>query len=190
MTISIRSNVDKIHRDRLDNPHEVTLDQVLGEDPPPYYLTTEFISESTGEADAGKPVILDETGKLDSSLFAVEYAEKLAEDFTCNVGSVVGDIVIADPAIDLKVLSLSSNIYQNIAFGVIVEKYTDTSCKVLISGKITTSETLSPGKPVFISPTGVFTTTPPTSGHRQILGIAIASSIVYLSPSPEKVVLP
>ncbi len=45
-------------------------DNVLN--PNDFYLKTEFIDSSTGGADAGKPVVLDSAGQLDSSMVTVD----------------------------------------------------------------------------------------------------------------------
>jgi len=69
-----------------------------------YYLQSAFISTSAGAADASKPVVLDATGKIDSSLLPVSSVSKTVInaqdfDFTNNVDWTVSNSssLIRDP---------------------------------------------------------------------------------------------
>ena len=135
------------------------------------------------------------TGNLDRTATkqtVVETAEKIAETFDCLAGAAVGDVVVPSRTTQNLVLTLSSNVYDDAAFGIIIEKITLTTCKVLISGKLAGAAFglggLTFGKPLFISTSGTIPTTPPTTGHLQKMGIAIKTDTIFLLPSLEKVI--
>lgn len=119
---------------------------------------------------------------------AVEFAEKISDIFTCLASVAVGDLAIADPSNADTILAISTNVYDDIVFGLVIEKPSSTTCEVLFSGKVNSLSGLSLGKVVWVSASGVPTTTKPTTGHQQKLGVAIKSDSMYLSPSLEKVI--
>jgi len=128
--------------------------------------------------------------EIDRASSSVEFAEKISSEFLCDISSVVGDVVVPSTTVSNKVDSLSSNVYSNLAFGVIIDKITPTTCEVLISGKLTEGISgLDFGKVVYINPAGVITTSVPTVGHQQKMGMAIKSNELFLLPSLEKVIL-
>lgn len=105
----------------------------------------------------------------------------------CAAGDVVGDPVIVS-APD-TVSSFPTNIYPDLCVGIIKEKLTTTRCVVVIGGilkNITTG--LTANKAVFVSDTGGLTTTPPTTGHLQIMGTALSSTDMVVNVSQEKVI--
>ena len=120
---------------------------------------------------------------------AVEFAEKIADIFTCDPSVAVGDLVRPSETVEDEVVAVSSNVYPNIVFGVVINKPTSTSCEVLISGKLDGYSGLAFGKVIWAGTSGEVTTTKPTTGHQQKLGIAIKSDTIFLFPSTEKVIL-
>ncbi len=122
-----------------------------------------------------------------------DVAEKIADIFGCPVTASVGDVVVPSTTIQDQVDPITSNVFANLGFGVIIEKLTLTTCKVLISGKLEGAANgvsgLTFGKVVFIGTNGLLTTTKPNTGHLQKMGMAIKSDAVFLLPSLEKVVL-
>jgi hypothetical protein len=122
----------------------------------------------------------------------VETAEKIAEIFDCDATAAVGDVVAPSTTTANKVDHLTSNSYNGLAFGVIIEKLTITTCKVLISGKLAGPtyglSGLTFGKPLFVDTDGSLTTTVPPTGHLQKMGMAIKDDTIFLLPSLEKVV--
>lgn len=117
----------------------------------------------------------------------------IAQDYGCYETSQVGDVVAITPLLTDHVTSLTTNVYQNLALGVIIRKPSDTVATVLISGKLDDSAYglmgLTAAQPAFIGTDGRMTTTPPSSGHRQIMGLAISASRMVLIPSMTKTVL-
>lgn len=122
----------------------------------------------------------------------VETAEKIAEIFDCEATAAVGDVVVPSTTVANRVDVLSSNVYSGLAFGIIIEKLTITTCKVLVSGKLSGAlyglSGLTFGKALFIDTDGTITTTVPATGHLQKMGMAIKDDTIFLLPSLEKVV--
>jgi hypothetical protein len=101
----------------------------------------------------------------------------------------VGDPVVVDANIDDKVESLSNNIYDDLVIGIIQEKLTDTRCIVVVMGLMNGIATgLTRRKAVFISTTGGLTTTPPATGHQQIIGQAVNSTDIVVNVNNQKVI--
>lgn len=121
-----------------------------------------------------------------------EFAQKVAEEFDCLATAQVGDIVVPSTTTPNLVEELDSNVYDNLAFGIVIEKLTLTTCKVLISGKLAGASYglsgLTFGKPLFIGTDGSLTTTVPATGHLQKMGIAVKADTIFLLPTMEKVV--
>lgn len=133
------------------------------------------------------------TGNLDitSVPTSIEVAEKIAAVFSCAETVQVGDLVRADNTTSDTVVTVDSNVYNDIVFGMVINKTTTTSCEVLVSGKVEGSPLsgLSFGKVIWVGTSGEVTTTKPASGHIQKLGIAIKADAIFLLPSTEKVIL-
>lgn len=125
---------------------------------------------------------------VSAPLTSVEFAEKISDIFNCLASVSVGDLAIADPSNDDTILAIGTNVYDDIVFGVVIEKPSSTTCEVLFSGKVNSLSGLSLGKVVWVGTSGVPTTVKPTTGHQQKLGVAIKSDSMYLSPSLEKVI--
>lgn len=122
---------------------------------------------------------------------SVEFAKKVSEIFDCDAGVAIGDLVRPSEVTENTVISLTSNVYNNLAFGVVISKPTATTCEVLISGKLEVGVSgLTFGKVCYVDTDGSITTTVPATGHLQKVGLAIKSDIMFLIPSMEKVVRP
>ena len=136
------------------------------------------------------------TGSLDlvsvSGSSTIEFAEKVAEIFSCPVSTAVGTLVTASRDDPDTVLPITTNVYDDLVFGAVIEKPTSTTAKVLITGRLSGSiynlSGLTIGKPIFVGTSGELTTTPPPTGHLQKMGIATKSDTVYLLPTMDKVV--
>lgn len=127
--------------------------------------------------------------EFDAVLSSVEFAQKLADIFICDASAAVGDLVVASQNVSDTVEVVSTNVYNDLIFGVIISKPTSTQAEVLISGRLDGFFTgLTFGKSVFVSETGGLTTTKPATGHVQIIGRAIKSDSIFLLPSNEKVI--
>lgn len=119
----------------------------------------------------------------------VEFAQKIAITYMSDPSVVVGDIVRPSTTVTDTVVSLTDNVYPNLAVGIVISKPSATQAEVLISGRIAGFTGLVFGKPVFIGTSGEITTTVPTTGHQQKMGSAITSTEIFLLPSTEKVIL-
>lgn len=112
----------------------------------------------------------------------IENSTGVAQEFDVDAGSVVGDIVKESLTIDNKAEVATNNTSTNRAIGVIIEKVTLTTAIVKTLGQVDGYSGLTKGLEVFLSPTGTFTSTPPTTGYVQIMGFAISATQVYLEP--------
>lgn len=127
--------------------------------------------------------------RFDLIVNSIEFAEKLADTFLCEASAAVGDLVIASSTTEDKVEVVSSNIYDDLIFGVIISKPSSTTAEVLVSGRLDGFFTgLTFGKSLFVSEVGGITTSKPATGHIQIIGRAIKSDSIFLLPSNEKVI--
>lgn len=116
----------------------------------------------------------------------VENVKKIVEEKTCEASAQVGDLVY-DSVTDGKVEIATNNSNIKPVFGVIIEKTSSTECMILLQGEVDTSETLSDGKKIFLSTSGSFTSSGPSTDYLQCLGIAVSTSRVYFNPSFERV---
>jgi len=94
MVNEINSKAQQIYLDNhvgnKNNPHFVTAAQIGT------YESSDFISESNGVIDAGKPIVLDSNGKLDSSMLDISVFYYVGE-FTPTSGSEYPDISNESP---------------------------------------------------------------------------------------------
>jgi len=128
--------------------------------------------------------------ELDRSQANVEFAQKISSEFICNASTAVGDVVVPSQTVENKVITITTNIYNNLVFGIVIKKIDATTCEVLVSGKVTDGISgLSFGKVAYIGPFGTITTTVPTTGHLQKIGMAIKANELFLLPSLEKIIL-
>ena len=128
------------------------------------------------------------SGVFDFTTDSTEFAEKVSDEFDCAASVAVGDVVIPSEVTENTVVALTSNVYNNLAFGVVITKITTTTCEVLMSGKLEGLSGLSFGRPMFIHTDGTLTTTPPATGHLQKMGFAAKADSGFLLPSMEKVI--
>lgn len=122
----------------------------------------------------------------------VDAALKVAEYFDCVEPASIGDLVVPSETTQETVEPISSNVYPNLVFGVIIEKLGVGRCRVLISGKLSGAAYqlagLVTGRALYVGSNGKLTTTPPVSGHIQRCGVALKSDTVFLNISLDKVV--
>lgn len=117
----------------------------------------------------------------DIGSFTIPDPERVVLYFDCNSSLVVGDLVRESLTDDDKVLKVTNNT-SGPAIGVVMEKTTATTCKVMIIGKVSGQTGLVRGRKVFVSPSGVATAASPSSNYMQVLGIAISATEYYLKP--------
>lgn len=119
-------------------------------------------------------------------------AAKVQEEFELYGVGAVGDLIIPSLSQSETVEAIDSNNYTGAAFGVITEIVSPTRVKVLISGKLSglayQLTNLEFGKILYISPQGKLTTTAPTLGGVQRMGIALKSDSIFLLPSLDKLI--
>jgi hypothetical protein len=108
--------------------------------------------------------------------------------FACDAGAAVNDVVRMSTTVDSKVDTLTSNTYSNLAIGVIASKPSTTTCYTRILGLHTGLAGLTRAKPVFVSPSGIPTTTVPVSGSLQIIGVAVSSTAMIINVAMYKVI--
>jgi hypothetical protein len=109
-------------------------------------------------------------------------AEKIVINFACDSGAQVGDLVYADTVTDNKVISITDNNSVRHVIGIIEGKQQATVAQVLIVGTLDGFSGLTKGYKVWISHSGVPTTTKPTSGYLHQIGTAISSTeILFIS---------
>lgn len=107
----------------------------------------------------------------------------------CAASDNVGDPVVLDASVDDRVESLSSNVYDDLVVGIIQTKISTTRCIVIVMGLLVGITTgLTRRKAVFISTTGGLTTTPPPTGHQQIIGQAVNDTDIVININNQKVI--
>lgn len=115
------------------------------------------------------------------------YADGRYFDANCQASNVVNDCVhvVAEvggiPSVDRSDPALSITMP---AIGIIVLKYTPTTCVVQHVGEITTISGLIPGLWYFVGPAGQPNLVPPPIGStRQLFGYALGASKFLLTPN-------
>lgn len=92
-------------------------------------------------------------------------------DLSCLVGVAVGDLVYPSDTVADDVLECIDNVTTIPAIGIVTQKLTTTSCRVLTYGKYETAiGGLIKSKKVFLGTNGKPTTTVPTAGYIQPIG--------------------
>jgi len=119
---------------------------------------------------------------------STSYADKIIETYICETHAEVGDVVYFSDDTNSKVEINTNNevIYPSV--GIIIEKITTTNCRVLMFGECdTTYSGLVKGKKVFLDTDGTPTSTPPTEGYVQCLGVCYGEDKLFVKPSVERV---
>lgn len=129
------------------------------------------------------------TGKLDAykMIEVIDKAKSIVETRSCLVSANVGDLVVESETIFNMVDTVSDNTELRPVFAIIVSKPTSTACEILILGQVTGFSGLTKGHKVFLSETGGLTSTPPTTGYLQSLGVAKETDTVDFNPNSQRV---
>jgi len=129
------------------------------------------------------------TGKLDAYKLqdSIERANYVVETRTCLASASVGELVVESEVFVNRVDTVTDNNDLRPVFAVIIEKTSATDCVILLLGQIAGFSGLTKGHKVFLSETGSFTSTPPTTGYLQSLGVAKEDSIVDFRPNLQRV---
>ena len=112
----------------------------------------------------------------------VNYAGSVAVDATCPSGVSPGDPVIINGA--NSVANFSDNLAATIPHGIYgfcESKPTPTTAKVIIIGNVSAFAGLTVGAAYFISTAGGITTSAPTTGTVQQVGMAINSTTLTVN---------
>lgn len=117
----------------------------------------------------------------------VAAASSLVLEFDCEATAAVNDIVHQDSINDTKVIVNTNNTEVKPSIGVIIEKVTSTRCKVLILGIQAGYTGLSIGSKIFLDTNGTPTSTKPSTGYVQTLGIAVSATQIYFTPNATRV---
>lgn len=127
------------------------------------------------------------TGKLDAYKDKVSFARNVVETRSCLASADVGDLVVESEVFVNRVAVVTDNTDIRPVFAVIIKKLDDTNCEILLLGQVGGFSGLTKGRKVFLSETGGFTSTPPTSGYMQSLGVAKEDSVVDFNPNMQRV---
>ncbi len=101
-------------------------------------------------------------------------------EMNCASGASVGDLVRLNYDVDNFVDVSVDNSVKRPIIGMIKEKLTSTTCKVILTGVI--DKILDRGR-VYLSDSGTFTTAPPTAGYLQTLGYSFGNGKLRLDPN-------
>lgn len=110
-------------------------------------------------------------------------AARVAVSFQCEIAAAVGDLVRHSSTTAEKVEVLTSNTHIAQCIGVILEKPQTQIARVLLIGSMGGFSGLTIGAKVFLSTSGTPTTTKPTTGYLQILGVATDTDTVLFIPN-------
>lgn len=118
---------------------------------------------------------------------SVEQATRIVLTFDCEVSAAVDDLVYQDAITETKVLVNTDNTQQKPTIGVILTKPTSTTCEVLVLGIRTGFTGLSIGQKVFLDTDGTATSSAPSTGYLQTLGVAVSSTTIFFTPNATRV---
>lgn len=129
------------------------------------------------------------TGKLDAykTIDVIDKAKSIVETRNCLASANVGDLVVESDVIFDMVDTVTDNTDLRPVFAMIISKPSSTTCEILILGQVTGFSGLNKGYKVFLSETGGLTSTPPTTGYMQSLGVAKESDTVDFNPNSQRV---
>lgn len=111
---------------------------------------------------------------------AVEGAVTEIIEMNCDSGASVGDLVRLNYDVDNFVDVAVDNSIKRPIIGMIKEKLTSTTCKVILTGVV--DKILDRGR-VYLADSGAFTTSPPTAGYLQTLGYSFGNGKLRLDPN-------
>lgn len=107
-------------------------------------------------------------------------------NWLCNVSANVNDLVVADSAIDQKVIVIGSNATIEMpqgVFGIILSKTSPTRCAVLFQGLVDGFSGLVDGTPLFVGLNGQVSASVPMTGMVQRVATAVSATRIMWNPS-------
>lgn len=155
--------------------------------------TKTYVDDSVQEKDEASEIFYDPSGSSLTSTDVqnaineldniVQNSSSTIETRICESTAQVLDLVFEDNTITNKVISAINNTEVKPIVGIIIEKITSTSCKVLLLGTISGFSGLSKGKKVFLGTDGSVTSNVATTGYLQCLGTAKEIDTIIFNPN-------
>jgi len=133
-----------------------------------------------------KFTINPETGRL-SPYRESAISSSITESRICLASAQVGEFVMESEVLVDRIDVTTGNGDIRPVFAIIIEKTSDTTCNILLLGQVSGFSGLTKGRKVFLSDTGGVTSTPPTTGYVQSLGVAKEESIIDFRPNMQRV---
>lgn len=111
----------------------------------------------------------------------------LTDTRNCLVSATIGDLVMESSTTINTVDVVTDNTDIRPVFGIIISKPTTTTCVILLLGVIAGFGGLTKGRKIYLSTSGSLTSTPPTTGYLQSLGVAKESDEIDFYPNMQRV---
>ena len=105
----------------------------------------------------------------------------------CLASAQIGDLVVESEVLVDRVDVVGDNTDVRPVFAIIIDKLSDTECVILLLGVIGGFSGLTKGRKIFLSTSGGLTSTPPSTGYMQSLGVAKEASIIDFFPNMQRV---
>lgn len=120
-----------------------------------------------------------------------ENAQRVLIEFSCLSSVAINDLVYMDSSNPETVITATGHTHLNQIIGVVFSKPQTTIARVLVLGLASGFSSFTVGGRVFLSETGVPTTTRPTTspGYLHNLGVAVSSTDFLFIPNNIRVKL-
>jgi hypothetical protein len=126
---------------------------------------------------------------IQAALKARPDTTQLALEYNCLSTAAPGDLVCHDELNDRAVISVSTNTSINKVFGIILDKPTSVTAKVLLIGRLSGFTGLTLAGTVWLSALGDLTQTRPTTGYLHAMGEAESATEILFNPAKSRVLL-
>jgi len=155
--------------------------------------TKTYVDDSVQEKDEASEISYDPSvssltstdvqSAIDEIDSILDNSSSTIETRVCDNTAQVLDLVFEDNSIANKVISATNNTEVRPVMGIIIEKITATSCKVLLLGTVSGFSGLTKGRKVFLGTDGSVTSTVVTTGYLQCLGTAKEADTIIFNPN-------
>lgn len=105
----------------------------------------------------------------------------------CSISDSIGNLVVESNSLSNGVDSITDNTDVRPVIGIIIEKPTTTTCKVLLQGTLSGFSGLNKANKVFLNIDGTVTSTVVTTGYLQCLGTSIDADVINFNPQLNRV---
>ena len=123
------------------------------------------------------------TAEFDLVTDNVTFSEQVGVTRLCSPTAVAGDLVMESETTADTVDVAVDNTDIRPVFGIITEKFTTTTCRVMMIGTITgLAGSYTKGRKVFLGTDGNFTSTYPATNYAQTLGVAKETDQIDFKP--------